>query len=263
LRAYTVKVTLTLVFLIGHAATSAAQLREPVRFDQSSGVERRTRLLGLEPAERTALTAKKVTFTGRFIPAAQMSGVGSSAGIGLQLFADPGRDGQFLLIARGGTKASWPRPGDGTITATGYNLGADFQLTSDSCRFGQIIVSGDFSARKGGTEIGATTLEWDLGRDWTESLRGTFIATAGYTHLTPQLAASIGDFTPGVAYQFDFDIKTPLTILAEYSFTNDLDGEDDYDVSARVKVGESTYFRVGVGKNGRVFASLTYKLKKG
>lgn len=265
------KVALTVLVLLGLAAPAAAQVDETLRFDQISGIERRTRNEGLTDNQIKALTAGKLTFTGRFIPAAQFNGVGSTAGLGLQLYADPGDKSLFLLIVRGAAKASWPRPGNGSLTATGYNVGADFQLTPDcatpdepekTCWLGQFIASSDFAAKSNGAKLGSPALTWENGVT-RGSLRSTFIVTAAYTHFAPASSASTGDFTPSVGGQFDFKVNTPMTILVVYFFKNDLSGEDDYEVSAKVKIGSASSFRVGVAKNGRVFANLTFKLFNG
>ena len=261
MRASIVKATVVVCVIFGSATSAAAQVRESVGSDQSSGLERRTRTVGESQAFLDMLRTTP-TITGRFIPAGQLTGAASTAGLGLQLFRDPGKDGQFLFILRGGTKAKWPRPADGSPTATAYNLGADVQLTSDSNPFGQFIVSGDVSGKKGGPRLTGASLEWDLARQLTTAVKGTLIVTAGVSRATPQAASSITDFTPGIGYQFDFEIKTPVTVLAEYAFKNDIEGEDDYAISTRIKIGDASFLKVGIGKNGRAFFSLIFKLQR-
>jgi hypothetical protein len=56
--------------------------------------------------------------------------------------------------------------------------------------------------------------------------------------------------------------STSAVLLAEYTFKNDVDGEDDFAFSVRFKLTPESTLRVGTGKHGRVFATFVHVLRK-
>ena len=196
---------------------------------------------------------------GRIIPSVQATDFGTAYGLGAHYVHDTTNtsDGQFFFTLRGGYKLG--RPHNADTHAHGYSAGADLQLNQNAAPYGQFIVSGDFGGVKDGERSAGPTLEWDHITD--RAGRGTFSVTATYLTLFPKTGDTSSDIIPGVAYEYSVRLKNPLKLAAEYTFKNDLDGEDDYAVSARFKLGEAS-LRFGVGKSGRVFVTLTQILAR-
>jgi len=223
--------------------------------DLTSGIERRDSSSQRrdQRTSATALTEPTVTNFGRVIPSAQITDSAAAYGLGGHYVRDTTHttDGQFFTTLRAGYKAGVPRNG-GSHT-DGYSFGADVQLNHNADTFGQFTLSGDIGGVVGRAKNAGPTLEWDYAP--TEK-SGTFIATASYLTLFPKGADRVSDLVPGLAYEYTIALKIPLKIIGEYTFTNDLDEEDDFAISARIKLGHSS-LRFGAGKGPRAFVSLT------
>lgn len=75
-------------------------------------------------------------------------------------------------------------------------------------------------------------------------------AVAGYSRLRPHNGDSVSDFVPGVSAYYSLSSVNLLGI--DYTFDNDVDEEDSFDVSFRRKLGNGYAVDVVVYKHGDV-----------
>lgn len=223
-----------------------------------SSFERRA--ADVERRERTRVTraapAPQPETSVRIVPSLNDTDSGTRVGLGVNLvYAPPSGAGNFTF--RPSYRTTRPRAAD-QPHVNGYGIGADLQLTSDANPFGQLIVSGDYVRTQDIFALGVATLEYDHG--FGDHV--TLIGTASWTKYTPDTGSSASDIVPGIELDFVTPSTPKVRIIGAYTFTNDVDGEDDYEAGVRFSLGTESAARVVVGKHGRVTANFVQTLKR-
>ena len=195
-----------------------------------------------------------VTFFARVAPAIEATDSSTKFAPALHLVRQPDK-GRGAVTFRAAFRTQRPRDLAKTRT-TGGGVGADVQLTADDSPV-VVIGSADFVKVVDGFELAAGTLEVD--HNLTDNL--TLIGAVAVAHLAPADGAAVDDLIPTLGLQISGLGKAGAALLTEYTFNNDVDGEDDYAVSVRFKLTEVSSLKVGTGKHGRVFASFVQVLR--
>jgi hypothetical protein len=238
----------------------------------AGGSDRRESQLARRDREDEATTqfrdrATTVTSLFRLIPSTTQTDGASRYGGGLNFVVDTADDNRFgglwSTTLRGAYRTHRPRAAEQNHFNSG-TLGADVQVSRNDFPLGAFTVSGDYASVQDHYNLGSTTLEWDY--NFKSSLQNPTVATLvgllGYAHFSPLTGTAVNAFVPGLEFDYNTRTTTNVTLIADYTFKNDVDGEDDYAVSMRFKPAASTALRIGGGKHGRVFVSLTQTLTK-
>jgi hypothetical protein len=182
----------------------------------------------------------------RLAPSLDATDGSTKVGVGMHLVSEtPTGRGYFSF--RPSYRTSRPRAAD-QDHVNGFGIGGDLQLNSNSNPFGQFIVSGDYARTQGVFQIGLATLEFDR----AVGNYVTMVGTVSLARFSPESGDAITDAIPAVEIDFTPPSVAKVRLIATYTFTNNIDGEDDYDAGFRLGVTDVTAMRLALGKHGRV-----------